>query len=246
MPVITVASSKGGVGKTTTAVTVASALATLHSTILVDLDSQGQCSLFLGLDARSGVFDWLVGNQPLSNCLLHAAGSLTLIPGNSRTKVADTFFRGESNGFELLIQRLRSLPARWTVLDTAPGGLLQEAALAAADLVIVPFEPETAGVDGVYGTLALVDKLARNASVTLVPVAFDKRLAEHKQSLAELLEEYGPAMVADAVPVRSAVKEAVAHGQSIWAYSHPRLGDVRVAYSKLVDRVRAKGGKSHE
>jgi chromosome partitioning protein len=239
MTVVTVASNKGGTGKTTTAVSLSSALATLDSVILVDLDAQGHAALSLGLDNRSGVFDWLAVNQPLTNCLLYAPGDLMVMPGDSRTKLVETYYREQAGGFDLLIERLRSLPSQWTVLDTAPGGFLQEAALAASDHVIVPFEPETLGLDGVYGTLALIDKLARSASVTLLPVAYDRRIAEHKQSLTELLDEYGSQMVADYIPARSAVKAAIAHGESIWAYQHPRLGDVRVAYAKLVDRVRA-------
>lgn len=246
MTVITVSSEKGGTGKTSAATTIAAALALLDPTILIDLDSQGQCSLFLGLDSRSGVLDWAVGDIPLENCLLQTTvPGLKLLPGNSHTKLVDTFIRERIGGFDELVQSIRDLPASLVVIDTAPTGLLTEAALAAADIVIVPFEPETPGVDGVHGTMALLERLAGSAHVLIVPVAYDVRLAEHRQSTIEVRDEYGPGTMTEPIPSRSAVKHAVAAGQTIWEYNDPRLLPVRSAYSMVVDRVRRFAGASH-
>ena len=90
--IITVANQKGGVAKTTTAVSVAHGLAirTGQPTLLLDLDQQGHDATALGMMAESCLFDFLVADAPLANCVRQTGReNLLLLPGNARTKHVD-------------------------------------------------------------------------------------------------------------------------------------------------------------
>lgn len=239
---IVISSMKGGVGKSTTAVTLAAALAEHHETLLLDTDAQGHSALALGLDNAPGLFDWLVAGKPLRDCLVTARPGLMLLPSDSRTKTVQTVALSEPDGRQRIIDSLRGLPFRYVVVDTAAGGLLQEAALAAADAVIVPVRPEHLGRDGLNATLALLERVGHPQpppAVRIVPTAFDKRLTEHRYNVEMLREAHGD-LVHPPVPARVAVAEAIAFGQTVFEYKSRSLADVRAAYSRLVCWVYSK------
>jgi len=176
-------------------VSLASGLAQLYPVLLVDGDPQGHCSLSYGLPVRAGLYDWLVTGLPLDDCTLGGRpADLTILPGDSLTKTVERLY-GTEQRFGELVKRLKSLAlaADFVCVDTAAGGLFQEAALAAADQIVVPFECETLSLDGVYATLELVRQLGPEADVWLLPVAFDRRLKEHRECLASLVNEFGSA-----------------------------------------------------
>ena len=243
MTIITVTSAKGGVAKTTTAISLAASLANLHETLLVDTDSQGQITLGFGLPVRGGLADWLLDDLPLHDCTLTGRPSkLTLLPGDSTTKTMERVYAAE-NRFDDVIDRFGALGDygfEYIVIDTASKGLLQECAVACADLLVVPFEPEVYGVDGLHGTLAIVAQLNPHAPVILLPTLVDRRIRVHQETIAELIDEFGADKIGLPVPSRSAVKRAIAAGQTVWEYTDgPGIADVRIAYSQLLDRVMA-------
>lgn len=291
MTIIAVASAKGGVGKTTTAVSLASGLANIHATTLIDFDPQGQVTLSFGLGVYGGVYEWLIANQPLSTCLVAGRPEkLSLLPGDSRSWAVERL-HGELGPFNTLVAQLRraasifcrpegdndtlsssgrqhikvsmALPRMagdrdgFVVIDTAAGGLLQQAALAVADQVIVPFKPEALGVDGVQQSLAVIKQLAPTAEITVLPVAYDQRLREHRNNVADLRGELEQWHGRDygceerfVIPSRIAVAEAVANGKTIWEFEAKSLDTVRVGYSFLLGRVmslaQGNGGEQME
>lgn len=245
MTIVTVASNKGGAGKTTTAVSLAAGLANLDKVLLIDADPQSHVTLSFGLPVRSGLFDWLVRELPLNDCTLAGRpAGLTILPGDSLTKTVERLF-GDSVEFARLVERLRGLRAPFVVVDTAAGGLFQEAALAAADQVVIPFRAETLGIDSLFQTRELCRQLAPHAQLTLLPTAFDTRLSEQRDNLQRVVNEFGDGFGLtrdwDSYTVRNrvAVTEATAYGKTVWEYNGQGIRDARRAYSVLVNRVLA-------
>jgi chromosome partitioning protein len=245
MTIITVTSSKGGVGKTTTSVSLAAGLANLHECLLLDADSQGHVALAFGLPVRGGLADWLLNDLPAFDCTLTGRpAELTILPGDSTTKHVERVYAAEGR-FAELVARLGLLDAEYpyVVVDTSSRGILQECAIAAADVLVVPFEPETFGIDGLHGTLAIVAQLNPDAPTVLLPTLVDRRIRVHQETIAELLSEFGVERMGQPVPARSAVKRAIAAGQTIWEHNDSGIVDARVAYAQLIDRVMALASK---
>jgi chromosome partitioning protein len=237
--IITVTSQKGGVGKTTSAVSLAHALAEANpvGSLLVDLDPQGHCAISLGLDPSPGIWNWLSGRQSVDIVAVVARTlpPLRLIPGNSMTKLLAT---NETSCD--LPGRLAALPQTYprgpVVVDTPAYGHLQESAIAAADHIVIPVRCELLGLDGVNATLALAARLNPTATVHILPTGVDLRLREHNAILHDVRETYAT-RVANRIPARVAVAEACAHGQTIFEFTAEGLAAVRHAYLALVERI---------
>jgi len=244
--IVTVANQKGGVVKTTTAVTLAHGLAIQgKDTLLLDLDPQGQCASALGLVQEPGVFNLLVGDQTLANVTRTTGRSrLTLIPGNKRTATAQLVLNAE--GFELSIIRdaLRSAlrgGLDMVIIDTAPSvGGLQEAALFAADLVIIPTAVDYLATEGVIKVMQTLEILAekqswRGSVLGILPTFYDNVTRESQQTLDDLQRTFGAELILPPVHRATILRECGAEGKTIWekaASSRPAK-----EYADLVWRV---------
>ncbi len=224
---ITIANQKGGVGKTTTAVTLAHGLALRgKQVLLVDADPQGQVATFLGLRQESGLFDLLISRRPLRDVIRTAAANdyprhgLYVIPGDKRTATAQIVLTTEGFRIEALARVLQDSEADFIVFDTSPSvGSFQEAALFASDWLVVPVAtdyPSVEGFTGIFETLQAVNERGgRCRLLGTLPTMFDDVTRESAAVLSQLQKRLGEAVL---TPIHRAtiLRECAAEGATIW------------------------------
>ena len=237
--IIAVANQKGGVGKTTTVVTLAHGLALKGSpTLVVDLDPQGQCASGLGLEQEDGVFRLLVNHSPLRD-VVRTTGrdGLWLLPGNKRTKTAETIMVIEGQGVktlgEILGTRING-GLHYVVLDTAPSaGGLQENALFVADILVVPSAMDHLSLEGVREVLTTLRALKRPSPpiLRILPTFHDEITKESAVNLERLQDAFGEAVME---PIHRAValRECPSAGKTI--FEHAPKSRAATEYAKLV------------
>jgi len=245
--ILTVANQKGGVGKTTTAATLAHALAARRgSALLVDLDPQGQVAVSLGLPQSPGIFDWLVARRPPRLAMVPSGRpGLALIPGDNQTAEAQVLLQLRAAPANELLNALRSVlyngsAPRFVIFDTSPSvGGLQERALYAADLVIIPASTSYLAADAVAATMRTLDENRRKGwkgrLLGILPTFYDERNNDDRKVLADLQDAYPDQCLS---PIHRAVilAEAAAAGQTIWEYAgHSRAAQeyARLLYTVL-------------
>jgi len=247
MITIAVANQKGGVGKTTSTVTLAHGLALKNYNVLVvDLDPQGQCASHLGMAQESGVFNLLVMNNPRPPLrdVVQTTGrnGLYLLPGNKRTASAQSLLTIEGYDKTALAQilgepRFNSGRLHYIVLDTAPSaGGLQEMALYAADIVILPAAVDYLSLEGVaqiLGTLKVLER-PHPPVVRILPTFYDEVTRESAANLAGLRKRFGQTVLE---PIHRAValRECPSLGKTI--FEHRQGSRAATEYASVVWEV---------
>jgi chromosome partitioning protein len=224
--VITVATAKGGSGKTTGAVHFAAGLALAgHRVLLADLDKQGHCATFLGRDPAPRLYDLLVRERELADLIAEVRPNLHLLAGNSETILAQDFARLRSSQADLLERLLvrKAVGYDYLIFDTPPQGLLQECAVYSAAVIVVPVPVDFPGMDGAAQFLQVVRHLQAREHLPAGPLFFlpmfvDLRTSESKLNLKQLQDRFGE-QVLPAVPVRTRMREAIAEGRTIFEFA---------------------------
>lgn len=243
MIVITLANQKGGVGKTTSAINIAHGLAMKNYTVLVlDADPQGQCAPYLGLSQEPGLFNFLVAKPPMRD-VVRTTGreNLWLLPGDKRTLTAQGLMLIERQGVHTLRQaleeRVNGKRLHFVVIDTSPGaGGLQEHALWAADLLLIPCAVDFLALKGVREILKTLNSLERQdpPAVRILPTFYDEVTTESKVNLDKLRAAFEGITLQ---PIHRAVvfRSCPAWGQTIFEHQP----DSRAAreYSDVVQEV---------
>lgn len=250
MKTIVIANQKGGVGKTTTAITLAHGLARHERRVLlVDCDPQGQVATFLGKSQESGLFDLLVGGRSLDEVMRPAAipgyprPHLFLVPGDKRTATAQIVLSAEGFRIQALTEALSPLAEQsqmdFVVIDTSPSiGLLQEAAIYAADWLIVPCAADYPSVEGVAGVLHTMKAVgARGGGCLLLgvlPTMYDEITRESQATLHQLRQELDQAVL---YPIHRAtlLRDCAALGITVWEKSS--TSRTAVEYEVLVEEI---------
>ncbi len=254
--VLAIVNQKGGVGKTTTAVNLGSALAGLGRRVLVaDCDPQSNATRSLGVhkDPPVTVYDGLMGGgRGLSGAILAGQNGrdLDLLPAAPGLAGAEVELVAMSNREGRLDEALASLKEGYdyVLLDCPPSlGLLSVNALVAADGVIVPVQCEYLSLEGLgllTRTLRLV-KAHLNPRLELTGVVltmFDGRTKLAAQVVTEVSKHFPGQRFANVIPRSVRLSEAPSYGETIDVYSPGSPG--AVAYSGLAEELieRVEGG----
>jgi chromosome partitioning protein len=254
--VIAVAAQKGGVGKTTTSVTLASAWARYHGlrVLVVDLDPQGHVNLALRAQVEPG-------GGALSEVLADR-GTMEVEEVATATRIDGLFVTPPDPGLLTIEERLagrigreralrRALEVTRTwydlvVLDCPPNvGTLTVNALVAADAVLVPADPSVLGVAGVSGLLGAIDEVRANfnpelALLGVLVTRLDGRTARANEAVLRLVADtFGEGVLPAHVGVDAGIAQAQAAGTDLFAFRPgSRAGQqYRAVAALLLDRL---------
>lgn len=253
MQIVTVATQKGGVGKTTTTINLGAALAKLgHRVLLADLCSQGNLSDTLGYagESRMSMTDLIysaVSNMQISyeDTIIHNEQEhLDFIPGTGMLAAAPTFMAQDSDS-DTVLRRIFTAPF-WAqnydfiIFDCHPSlDLLASGALAASNGVIIPAEPDDYAIKGLVDLMALIMRTQQRTNpdleiygILLTKVNEQRNLT--KEIRQELLESFAQYMFNTSIPfLVEAPKAAKAH-RSCVSIKGSRVGQAYLNVAKEV------------
>lgn len=250
--VLAIANQKGGVGKTTTAINLGTALAAIGETVLiVDLDPQGNASTGLGIDRRSrqtSTYDVLTGEAPLRHAVigtavprLHIAPStldlsgLELEIGQDR----DRAFRLR-NALDAL-NTATDLPFTYVLVDCPPSlNLITVNAMAAANAILVPLQCEFFALEGLSQLMKTVESVRTtlNPDLTIhgiVLTMYDSRNNLSNQVVADVRQHMGRKVYDTVIPRNVRVSEAPSYGKPVLVYDLKCVGSE--AYLRLATEI---------
>ncbi len=254
MRIWTVANQKGGVGKTTTAVSLGGLLALKRRRcVLVDLDPHGSLTAYFGYDPETvqpSIYDLFdtPGKAPPARALLHDTGveGLKLIPASTALATLDRQL-GSRQGMGLVVQRgLATLEDdfEFAFLDCAPMlGVLMVNALAACGHLLIPVQTEFLALKGLERMIRTLDMVQRSRSrplpYTIVPTLYDRRTRASVESLKEIRRVYGDKAWEGAIPVDTQFRDASRAGRPLTVMQPWARGSI--AYRKLLDTLDTDG-----
>ncbi len=250
--VLVVANQKGGVGKTTTAINLGTALAAVgEPTLIIDIDPQGNASTGLGisnLERNQTIYEVLTGEAKLGEAIIPTRiPKLSILPATVDLSGAEL----ELTGVERRNHRLKdaltdyfrggTAPFSYVLIDCPPSlTLLTINAMTAADAVVVPLQCEFFALEGLSQLLKTIDLVKAGLNPTLeiqgiVLTMFDKRNKLSDQVAADVRQHMGAKVYDTMIPRNVRISEAPSHGLPALVYDLRCPGSQ--AYIKLASEL---------
>jgi chromosome partitioning protein len=244
---IAVALSKGGVGKTTTAINLAAGLARAgQQVLLVDMDTQGQVAKALGLRPAAGVAEMVMEDLSPEQVLVEAREGVWLLAGGrALAGLKRVISRKDFGGERTLAEALAVLERRFdlALVDTAPAwDTLTVNALFYADQVLIPVSLEVMALQGLIEFVRSLEPIQKYHSGLelryIVPTFMDRRVKKSEEILGQL-QSYYAGLVCEPVRYNVRLSEAPGYGQTIFEYAPNSPG--AQDYQQLTERILRDG-----